>query len=213
MRWMPRLRVFMARRPWLHWILVALLAAGIGAIVAAELADVRRQRDSWGKTIDVIVAERDVSPGEPMVGAFVVRTVPVGLAPSTVLTGVPGAATATQEISRGEMIVEADIAPERSQLALLPPHWLAIRVVGESAQAASVSPMPSTAEQAQAQAQAMFIVGDAAAVLADGAIIAPDAIVLAVESGVVVIGVPSDVAAAVARAVSQRSAVIALAHS
>jgi regulator of RNase E activity RraA len=52
----------------------------------------------------------------------------------------------------------------------------------------------------------------AAAILADGAIIAPDAIVLGVESGVVVIGVPSDVAGAVARAVSQRSAVIALAH-
>lgn len=199
----------MARRPWLHWVLVALLAAGVAAIVAAELADVRRQRDSWGKTIDVIVAERDVSPGEPMVGTFVIRSVPVGLAPATVLTAVPGAATATQEIARGEMIVEADIAPERSQLALLPSHWLAIRVVGESGQAASVSPMPSTA----GQAQAMFMVGDAAAVLAEGAIIAPDAIVLAVEAGVVVIGVPSDVAAVVAHAVSQHTAVIALAHS
>ena len=70
MRWMPRLRMFMARRPWLHWVLVAILAAGVAAIVAAELADVRRQRDAWAKTIDVIVAERDVVPGESMVGRF-----------------------------------------------------------------------------------------------------------------------------------------------
>lgn len=208
MRWMPRLRMFMARRPWLHWVLVAILAAGVAAIVAAELADVRRQRDAWAKTIDVIVAERDVVPGESMVGRFFVRAVPIGLAPSTVLTGLPVAAIATQEISRGEMIVEADIAPERSQLALLPSGWLAIRVVDDSDQTASVSQTPSDSRQAQP----MFVVGDAAAILADGAIIAPDAIVLGVESGVVVIGVPSDVAGAVARAVSQRSAVIALAH-
>ncbi len=209
MRWMPRLRIFMARRPWLHWVLVVLLAAGVAAIVAAQLADVRRQRDAWGTTIDVIVAERDVVPGEPMLGTFVVRSVPVGLAPSTVLTRMPGAATATQEIARGEMIVAADIAPERSQLALLPSQWLAIRVVVESDPSASASQVAA----ASGPARATFVVGDAAAILADGAIIAPDAIVLGVESGVVVIGVPSDVAAAVARAVSQRAAVIALAHS
>jgi hypothetical protein len=59
-------------------------------------------------------------------------------------------------------------------------------------------------------ARTLFGVGDAAVVLADGSIIAEEAIVVDVTSDMLAVAVPRDVAARVAQAANQRVAVLAL---
>lgn len=191
MRWISRTRMLVARRPWIHWSVVAALAVLVGASVTVGLAGVRRERDAWGRSRSVLVATREVAPGEPLAGAVAQRTVPVAAVPAAALSIIAGSATAVQRISVGEMIVETDVATASGPRALLPERWLAIDI-------------------ADVSNTRLFAVGDPAAVLAGGRIVAADAIVVAVTDTDVVVGVPAEVAAVVADAANQRAAVVAL---
>ena len=56
MRWIPRLRMLLARRPWLYWLLVALMGLGVATQVHASVAAAQRARDHWGSTVTVLIA-------------------------------------------------------------------------------------------------------------------------------------------------------------
>ena len=196
MRWMPRMRMLLARRPWLYWLMAGAIAAGVAVAVASAMGEVRRQRDSWGHATTVLVATRDVAAGEALDGAFASRDVPTAIVPPSALTAMPSGATATQRLSVGEMIVGVDVGAERGALALVPSGWLAIDI-------------PRTDEPTDT-ARPLFEVGASAVVLADGSIIADDAVVVAVAVDGLAVAVPRDVAARVAQAANQRVAVLAL---
>lgn len=190
MRWMPRLRMLLARRPWIYWLFVVAVAAGVALSVTAALAEVRRERDSWGETVTVFVSTEAISIGDPIAASVETREVPRAMAPAEAMQTMPDAATAVQRISPGEIIVGVDIVAGRGPLALLPEGWLAIFV--------------------DVSVSETFSVGDSAAVLAGGDTVAPHAIVVGVLADGVVVGVPADVAPIVANSVNQRLAVIAL---
>jgi hypothetical protein len=196
MRWLPRIRMLLARRPWLYWLLVGLIGVCVVAAVAAAMADVRRQRDSWGQAATVLVATRDVAVGEPLAGAVTSRDVPRAVLPPSALTTLSPDATATQQVAAGEIVVHVDVANERGPLALVPSGWLAIDV-----------PRP---DHALDTARPLFEIGDSAVVLADGSIIADDAIIVDVAVDGLAVAVPREVAARVAQAANQRVAVLAL---
>ena len=144
----------------------------------------------------MLVATRDVTVGEPLAGAVDSREVPTAVVPPSALTDLPSEATATQRLAAGEIIVDVDVANERGPLALVPSGWLAIDV-------------PHTDDPLDT-ARPLFEVGDSVVVLADGSIIADDAIVVDVASDGLAVAVPRDVAARVAQAANQRLAVLAL---
>ena len=196
MRWMPRMRMLLARRPWLYWLLVSAIAVGIATAVAAAMGDVRRQRDAWGHATTVFMTTRDVAVGESLAGAVTSRDVPTAIVPPAALTIMPAAATATQRIAAGEIIVRVDVVDEQGPLALVPRGWLAIDI-------------PRTDDPLDTARQ-LFGIGDSAVVLADGSIIAEHAIVVDVTGDRLAVAVPRDVAARVAQAANQRAAVLAL---
>ena len=61
-----RLRHVLARRPWLYWTGVALLAIGVGAVVASAAATVDEARRAWGEPRSVVVATVDLEPGDAL---------------------------------------------------------------------------------------------------------------------------------------------------
>jgi len=191
MRWMPRLRMLLARRPWIYWMVVAGVAGGVALPVATALADVRRERDSWGATKTVFVATRAIDAGSLIATSVESRKVPVAVVPDNAARELTDDAIATQRIGRGEMVVDIDVSPAPGPLALLPAGWLAITIDG---------PVNDT-----------FAVGQPARVLAGGETVTPDAVVIRVLADGVVVGVPADVAAIVASVAAQRLAVVALA--
>jgi hypothetical protein len=196
MRWIPRVRLLLARRPWLYWLLVACCSIGIGAVMTTAMGNLRREREAWGQSTRVLVATRTVAAGDTVAGSFEWRELPLTMVPPSALTSMPNAASATQRIAVGEVVVDTDIASARAPLALLPDGWLAISI-----------PMAASDRESGGS---LFVAGDVAAVLAGGEIIAEDATVVAVAADAVVVGVPRSVAGAVAQAANQLAAVVAL---
>ena len=64
-----RLRHVLARRPWLYWSAVALLAAGIGVAAASAVAGVDDARRAWVDTRSVVVAVAELAPAIRCPGA------------------------------------------------------------------------------------------------------------------------------------------------
>ena len=62
-----RARLVLARRPWLYWLVVAVLAATIALVVQGRVVDLDEARRSWGDTRRVLVAAGPLEPGEPIV--------------------------------------------------------------------------------------------------------------------------------------------------
>ena len=66
---LPRVRLALARRPWLYWLCVAVCAAVVWFSVAAAQERVSAARDSWGTTRTVWVTTGEVAAGEAVVAA------------------------------------------------------------------------------------------------------------------------------------------------
>ena len=191
MRLLAHVRMQLARRPWIRWVLVAVLATGVGGSVASGLAGVRRERDAWGHSTTVYVATKDLVAGEPVAGAVERREVPIAVIPDAALAVLPARATAKQRVGRGEIVVVGDIVDAAGPRALIPDGWLAMDITDVAD-------------------PAMFAVGDPAAVLAGGATVASRAVVVEVTATDVVVAVPLADAPTVAAAANERTAVIAL---
>ncbi|MCU1368755.1 MAG: hypothetical protein JWN39_4394 [Ilumatobacteraceae bacterium] len=191
MRLLANVRMQLARRPWVRWVFVAVLALGVGGSVASGLAGVRRERDAWGRSTTVYVATQDLVAGDPVGGALERREVPEAMVPDSALVALPAGSTATQRIGRGEIVTDGDIVDTTGPQALIPTGWLAIDVTDVA--------NPT-----------LFAVGDSAAVLAGGASVAVAAVIVEVTATDVVVAVPLADAPTVAAAANERTAVIAL---
>jgi hypothetical protein len=178
-----RARHELARRPWIHWCLVAGLSTAAASSVASALAGVERARASWGTTVDVLVATVPVSPGMPLAGAVEARSVPVALVPDAAVDAVDlvdGDAVARQHLAVGEMVTAADVAPASGPLALAPRGTRVVTVVAQ---------VPTPA-----------VVGDRVAIAAGGVELVDEAVVVGHIDGAVLVAVRSDRAATVAAA-------------
>lgn len=193
MRWIPRVRMLLARRPLLYWAGVAGVAAAAALTVQTTVRDAERARDSWGDTATVLVATHGVAAGNDLTNAVTARVVPRSLVPPSALRTLPSVAIARHEIALGEIVVELDVSASSGPLTQLHDGWLGV----------VIDDVDSTP----------FNVGDDAVVLAEGHVVAPRALVIQIIEGAVVVGVPADVAAAVADAANQRLATVALSAS
>lgn len=122
MRLLPRLRLLLARRPWLYWSAVGVCAVVVWLSTSAATARLERERDEWGATRRVWVTNGPIAPGEPIVASS--RDYPLALLPSAAIEA-PPTGVAAHRLAAHEVVVASDIADGRG---LLPPGWLAFAV-------------------------------------------------------------------------------------
>ncbi len=183
-----RLRRALARRPWLYWAGVLLLAGTVALVVASAAASVDAARRTWGETRPVLVAAVDLAPGDPLDGATDVRPFPRPMTPAAALTAVPPGAVARQHVSAGEVVVGTDVARSTAPQALIPPGWSAVAVA---------EAVPTG-----------VLTGDAVTAVADGVVLAEEGVVVGRSGDAVLVAVPDSDAPEVAMAAA--SGVLAL---
>ncbi len=119
---LPRLRLLLARRPWLYWLIVSACAIAVWLSVSSAQAQVERQRDSWGTTRTVWVASGQVAAGESV--AATTFDYPLAMVPSSAVSSLSPNAVAARSIAAGDIVVALDVAIE----GLIPADWLVFAV-------------------------------------------------------------------------------------
>jgi SAF domain-containing protein len=180
MRVAARIRLLLARSPWLYWAIVAALAGAAALLVMRAADGVDAARDAWGEPSLALVATRDIAPGAALDGATELRELPVPMVPAGALTDRGLGAVARQRIAAGEVVVEHDVAPNAAPRALIPDGWLAVAVS---------EPVASGAQ-----------VGDDVSVASGGVVLAVDGVVVGLAGEALLVAVPADEAAQVAHA-------------
>lgn len=124
MRWLARVRLVMARRPWMRWALVSTAALVVVVTVAQRLGDLEQRRSAWGQVRSVLVARHDLAPGTPVtVDDVVVDERPAAVVPQRALTSVDAlsvTARTWQWVSEGEVLVSYDLETGTSLASRLP---------------------------------------------------------------------------------------------
>jgi hypothetical protein len=174
------LRRLLARRPWVHWLVVLTAAVATGAVVRAHVSAVDDARRSWGVAREVLVARADTRPGAAL--EVDVREVPRAVIPHDALNADANLEqlVARQDVSAGEIVTAIDIgrAGQAGPAALLPDGWAAVPIVEAPASGAPI--------------------GARVRIAGDGVVLAGDAIVVGYHDDVTLVAVPQDAAAMVA---------------
>lgn len=183
------------RHPFPYWLAaIALIAVTVSAV--AHVTDAAAaERARWGALRPVLVAGRDLHPGDRVRGAHVER-VPAALVPRGALTS-PTNGTVVAEIAAGEVVLARRVAPSglSATASRLPPGTRGIAVpVGQA-------PLPVE-------------IGDRVDVVAtldtDAITIASDALVVAHDAAAVTVAVDRNDAADVAYAVTSATVTLVL---
>lgn len=175
-------RSFLVRRRGWRRVFVVVLALGVAVTLAVQSHRLDRARRSWGDTRTVWVTDAALEPGDPVRAHRV--ELPEAAVPAGALDRVEGL-VADQRLGPGEVVTALDAVDDLGRLA--PTGWRTV-AVGAGDATLPVSP------------------GDHVDVVADGELLAPDAVVIDVSSGTTVVAVPAARAAAVAAAVRDQRA-------
>jgi len=161
-------------------LVVTVTALASGFTVRQRMGDIDDARDAWGEARQVLVARSDTRPGELL--AVDVRRVPAALVPIAALEddAGDGSLIARQDVPAGAIVTEVDVgrAGRDVPAALLPDGWAAVPIVE--------SPPSGAAVGAHVQ------------IVAEGVVLAPDAIVVGYHDDVMLIAVPGELAPMVA---------------
>jgi hypothetical protein len=119
---LPRLRLAFARRPWLHWLVIAICALVVWAQLAAAQAGATRARAKWGSSRTVWVAAGDAAPGESFIAGA--RQYPLAMVPVAALATPPVQPVAARHIVAGAVLVVDDLVGATS----IPDGWVVLGV-------------------------------------------------------------------------------------
>ena len=172
---LARLRHLLARRPWLYWLGVGVVALAVGLVAVRAAASVDEARRRWGTTREVAVAVADLAPGDPLAGHVELRPRPAPMVPAAAVTELVDGARARQHVGLGEILVATDLVASAAPQALIPPGWSAVAVA---------EAVPSGAA-----------VGDHVAAARGGVVVAREGIVVGQRDDAVLVAVPDDDAA------------------
>jgi hypothetical protein len=173
-------RRLLARRPWIHWLVVLSAAASAGAVVRERVSGIDEARRSWGDARQVLVARHDTRPGEPL--QVDLHDVPTAVAPPGALTAdaIGEPLIARQDVSAGEIVTATDVgrAGHQGPAALIADGWVAVPIVESPASGAAI--------------------GAHVRIVGDGVVLAPEATVVGFHDDVTLVAVPAGVAPMVA---------------
>ena len=102
-----RARFVLARRPWVYWAVVAVLASALAAAVDVRFTSLDEARRTWGSTRTVLVTRRPLEPGDPLDVHPV--DLPIAAIPPGALDDVPGDARLHQRVGIGEVLTDLDL--------------------------------------------------------------------------------------------------------
>jgi len=105
---LPRVRLELARRPWLYWLFAGTCAAFAWASVAGAQSAADDARRQWGTSRTVYVAAHALAAGEPL--ALERREYPEAMVPDEAVATPPDGAIAARSITAGEIVTEPDVA-------------------------------------------------------------------------------------------------------
>lgn len=117
---LPRLRLALARRPWIYWVFVAGCSAIVWSTLTTSQAELADQRRRWGETRRVWVAAVDIGPGDLV--RSVARDYPIAMVATSAIADEPVDIFATTSIAAGEVLVESDVNGTTDDL--LPHEWV-----------------------------------------------------------------------------------------
>jgi hypothetical protein len=167
MRVASRARLVLARRPAIYWLAVAALATLTALTVHAEQAAIGTARDRWGATRAVLVAAQQLEPGDELVADLVER--PLAVVPDGALGALTPGTTMRQRVAAGSVVTRFDVAVRPGPAALAEPGTVVVAMSDPLARDVAV--------------------GLAVQVVADGVVLADDAVVSAVVDDVVFVAV------------------------
>jgi hypothetical protein len=179
---LARARHVVARRPWLYWLAVLVLAATAGWVAARAASAVDDARADWGTARQVVVAVDDIAPGDALDGHTAVRSRPLPALPRRTLHELPAGARARQWVTAGEVVVATDVVATAGPQALIPAGWSALAVA---------EPVPSGAA-----------VGDTVTAVGGGVVLATGGVVVGLAGTALLVAVPDADAPRVALAAS-----------
>ncbi len=215
----PTLLVVRARRalvrPGVRRLGVAALAAATALTVVSLVDAAGAARDRWGDTRPVVVARRDLAPGDVLdAGAVEARDLPVAVVAEAALAEAPAGAVVRQPIAAGEPLVAGRLAPAglTGAAALVPPGERAMAVPAGPAGRPPVAVGDRVDVMAVVPAGTLPLAADAGPGASGAAFALVDqALVVDVTDEAVTVTVPVADAPRVAWALAGASVVIALA--
>lgn len=174
-----------ARRPWLYWTAVAAVAL-VGAGVARDAERrAERERERWGRTVEVVVATTPLRAGAPL-RDLAVRAHPIAVVPDGAVRRLPETGVVRRDVRAGQVLTEDDLAGD-GPLALVPDGHVAVAVTER---------VPSGVRP-----------GQRVSVTHDGLSLTDEGLAVGRHDVSVLIAVPDRVAAAVAAAAGSSSGV------
>ncbi len=194
MRPTDRLRLELARRPWVHRGIV-----GGAALLTAWLAhdhagSVDRERARWGSTAEVYVAATDLAVGAPAVAATELTRRPLAMVPADALGADrplgPGA-TVRRSVGAGEILTALDVADDDRPETLAPLGSLVVPVAESVGSGAALGTEVVVAVDGLAIASGVVVgAGDATVLVAVPAAAAPAVAMASASSTAMLLLVP-----------------------
>lgn len=173
-----RARLFLASHRWAYWAIVAAIAAFVALAAHAQFAALDEARAQWDNTQQVLVADIDLNPGDPLELSSI--ELPLVAVPSSAVAALPDGAQLRQRVAAGEVLVATDLTQVPGPAARAAPGAVVVGLTDPLSRDVSV--------------------GLAVQVSADGIVLAPDATVVEVVDDVVFVAVGEQEAPAVAAA-------------
>lgn len=108
--WSPSPLKRLLRHRGVYWTIAATLALAAGVAVHRHDTEARQVVERLGATTEVLVADIELAPGDPIAPLTSVIAAPVGLVPGSALGAVPDEATAGRRIPAGAVVTTMDLA-------------------------------------------------------------------------------------------------------
>ncbi|MFP5257038.1 MAG: SAF domain-containing protein [Acidimicrobiia bacterium] len=203
----PRPLLVLRRHPRLWWLVAAASALAAGLLTSSVVARAEAARRAWGDTVAVVVATRDLAPGDRLgTGALTIEHRPLAAVPRSALTALPRDRVAASTIVAGEVLVAERVAGEGvdGAAALLPPGMRAMAIPADP----SVTPPVAVGDRVD------LVVALVAPAEGSGSppgfTLVADAVVVAVAEAAVTVAVPRDDTSRVAVALGAGAVTLAL---
>jgi hypothetical protein len=174
----PQARHFLARHPWVYWAAVLSLAAVVAFTLRRQSSLLEQARDQWETTRNVLVADADLGPGDPIKASS--KTLPLAAIPESAIAEVPSGARLSQRVASGEVLVTTDITQAPGPAARAEPGTMVVGLTD-----------PLSGQVA---------IGMVVQIVAEGIVLAANAVVVETSDEIIFVAVPEGDAPVVAAA-------------